>query len=208
MVEELRNLLTDKKSYMSTCSLASIRMLGMESLEWDPLVLRDSLQDVLKMDKIPQRLFDKVNCGYTLIGTSGYTASLDVFITCNMVMSNIPVEEGVIGMDDPESLSWGVYEYFKLTGDDETTSQFCIDTSIYAGEILYANGITVAPKWLDWVTFDPDKIARLDSVLDDPTFYMQRQTGMVIGLENICKAKEAELMTQLASLDKILPVNQ
>lgn len=207
MYEELKTLLTAGNPYVSTCTAASIRLLGIESLDWDPLIIRDSMQDALKISKIPQKLFDKINCGYTMIGTNAYTASLEAFVTCNSVMSNIPIEEGTMGMDDPYSLAWGVYEYMKLTGDDVKDLKFTIDTSIYAGEILYAAGITTPPVWLEWVSYDQDKISRLDEVLEDPRFYMDRQAGLRRSIVNHCTEKEAEMLSQLSTLDKLLPAN-
>lgn len=205
MIEDLRKMLVDSSSYVSTCSLAAIRLMGLESLDWDPLIIRDTMQDILKMPKMPQKLFDKINCGYTMIGTNGYTGSLEIFVPCNAIMSGIPIEEGSLGMDDQYSLAWGVYEYLKLTGDDPKEVTFNVDTAVYAGEILYANGITTPPTWLDWAMIDPEKISRLDEVLEDPQFYMDRQAGMVKDIVNHCKTKEAEMISQLSSLDKLIP---
>lgn len=205
MHEELKKLLVDSNPYVSTCTAASIRLLGLDSLDWDPLIIRDAMQDAIKVGKLPQKLFDKINCGYTMIGTNAYTASLEAFVACNAVMSGIPVEEGSMGLDDQYSLAWGVFEYMKLTGDTTEDLNFCIDTSVYAGEILYSAGITTPPVWLEWVSYDPEKIARLDEVLEDPQFYFDRQAGMARSLVDHCKAREAEMVSQLSLLDKLLP---
>lgn len=207
MREELKELLIKDRPFVSTCTAAALRLFGTESLDWDPLVIRDAMEDSLGVKALPQRLFDKINCGYTLVGTNGYTASLETFVPCNHVMSGIPIEEGSIGMDDHYTLSWGVWEYLKLTGDTVEESLFCIDTAVYAGEILYIAGITSPPSWLSWVEYDRAKIERLDSLLDDPQFYMDRQHGMINELENFCKQKDAQLINQLARLDKILPIS-
>lgn len=208
MKPELVSLLTREKPFVSTCTAAALRLFGLESLEWDPLVLRDSLQDALKLEKCPQKLFDKVNCGYTLIGTNGYTASLEAFVTCNSVMSSISFDEGVMGMDDQYSLAWGVWEYLRLTGDTIDDIKFNVDTAVYAGEVLYRAGITAPPDWLSWVEYDPEKIARLDTLLDDPQFYMDRQRGMNMELENYCREKDAQMVNQLQRLDVLLPAKE
>ena len=205
MREELKTLLTTDNPGVSVCTAASLRLLGTDSLDWDPLVLRDSLEEILGLKRIPQKLFDKINCGYTMIGTNGYTSSLETFAVCNAVMSSIAFEEGSMPLDDQYSLAWGVWEYFRLTGDTPDTSQFCINTAIYAGEVLYVSGITNPPDWLSWVEFDPVKMERLDTLLDDPQFYMDRQNGLKEELKRHCKEKDAQMIIQLERLDKILP---
>lgn len=205
MKEDLRELLITENAEVSVCTSAALRLLGVESMEWDPLVLRDSLQDSIGISKMPQKLFDKVNCGYTMIGTNGYTSSIETFAVCNSVMSSISFEDGVMPLDDQYTLSWGVWEYFRLTGDTVDSVQFSIDTSVYAGEVLYAAGITSPPDWLSWVSYDPEKLARLDSLLDDPQFYMDRQHGLISELENYCREKDAKMVNHLKRLDKILP---
>lgn len=204
MKEELRNLLIKENPFVSTCTAAALRMLGPESLDWDPLVIRDSVQDFIGISKLPQKLFDKINCGYTLIGTNGYTASIETLISCNSVMSSIPFEEGILPLDDQYTLAWGAWEYFRLTGDTPETVTFSVDSSIYAGEVLYRAGITNPPSWLSWVSYDPEKIERLSSLLDDPQFYMDRQNGLKAELENHCKEKDAQLVLQLERLDKLI----
>lgn len=205
MREELKNLLVTENPGVSVCTAASLRLLGTESLDWDPLVLRDSLEELLGLKSIPQKLFDKINCGYTMIGTNGYTASLETFAVCNAVMSSVAFEEGSMPLDDQYSLAWGVWEYFRLTGDTPDTVQFGINTAIYAGEVLYTAGITNPPDWLRWVEFDPIKMERLDTLLDDPQFYMDRQNGLKEELKRYCKEKDAQMIIQLERLDKILP---
>ena len=204
MNEELRNLLVKENPFVSTCTAAALRMLGQESLDWDPLVIRDGVQEFLGLKKLPQKLFDKINCGYTMIGTNGYTASLETLAVCNAVMSSVPFEDGVMPLDDHYTLAWGAWEYFRLTGDTIDSVTFSIDNAIYGGEVLYTAGITNPPDWLSWVEYDPVKISRLDSLLDDPQFYMDRQHGMVAELENYCKEKDAKMVIQLERLDKLL----
>ena len=205
MREELRILLTKDNPSVSTCTAAALRLLGPESLDWDPLVIRDSIQTTLGLTKMPQKLFDKINCGYTMIGTNGYTASIETFAVCNAVMSSIAFEDDSMPLDDQYTLAWGVWEYFRLTGETVESSQFSIDTSIYAGEVLYNAGITNPPDWLSWVEYDPVKMERLESLLENPQFYMDRQNGMKAEIRNYCKEKDAQMVIQLERLDKILP---
>jgi hypothetical protein len=123
-------------------------------------------------------------------------------------MSSISFDEGVMGMDDQYSLAWGVWEYLRLTGDTIDDIKFNVDTAVYAGEVLYRAGITAPPDWLSWVEYDPEKIARLDTLLDDPQFYMDRQRGMNMELENYCREKDAQMVNQLQRLDVLLPAKE
>lgn len=205
-MDTLKQLLVDTDSFVSTCTLAAIRLFGMESLDWDPLILRDALQDELKTDRLPQKLFDKVNCGYSLIGTNGYPTHIEVFVPCNSLMANQPIDGETLGLDDPYTLAWGVWEYFRLTGDNTNTVQFATDVAVYGGEVLYEAGITSPPDWLSWVIFDDTKIKRLDSSLSDPTFYSARQVGLKENIRDMCNARDGALMTELANIDKLLPI--
>ena len=205
MNSELKNLLTAKDAFVSTCSLAAIRLFGIESMDWDPLVLRDALEEDLAMKKIPQRLFDKVNCGYSLMGTNGYPPHLEIFVPCNSVMSNQQIDEGTMGLDDPYTLAWGVWEYFRLTGDTPEDTEFSEDVRIYGGEVLYQAGMTDPLPWLSWVKFDPVKEERLRTLLTDPDFYNARQIGLKTNLEAMIKARDGALTAELQLLDKLLP---
>ena len=102
-------LLRNPELFVSSAIAICIRKFGMEFLDWDPLVRRDTLKKALGVQKLPQKLFDKVNCGATLISTNGYTQRIEVFIPCNYVMSGRVLSESSMGLDDPYTLAWGVW---------------------------------------------------------------------------------------------------
>ena len=205
MNTELKNLLTKRDAFVSTCSLAAIRMFGLESLDWDALVIRDALEQELAIKKIPQRLFDKVNCGYSLMATNGYPTHLEIFVPCNAVMANQQIEEGTMGLDDPYTLAWGVWEYLRLTGESHEEVQFSDDVRIYSGEVLYQAGMTDPLPWLKWVQFDPVKEERLHTLLTDPEFYNARQIALKDNLGKMINKRNQALTDELKEMDRLLP---
>ena len=56
--------------FVSSITALALKTFGLESLEWEPRILRDAIESKFELKKLPQRLFDKLNCGYMLVGTN------------------------------------------------------------------------------------------------------------------------------------------
>lgn len=193
----------------STATLACIRKYGTEILEWDPLIVRDVLED--DIGKVSQRLFDKVNCGLTILGTNGYTQRLEVFVPSNSVMSGRALTEGSMGLDDPHTLAWGVWEAKNLNGDieiagDPESDRFTEDIRFYTGRVLLDAGISEPPTWLSFAEFDPEVQQRISDNTPDPEFYLKRQTGLKNELNAYVSAMRNTLIAQLKLIDQHMPL--
>ena len=198
-------LLKNPDIFVSAAIAICIRKFGMEFLDWDPLVRRDTLEKALGTKKLSQKLFDKVNCGATLIGTNGYTQRLEIFVPCNYVMSGRVLTEGSMGLDDPYTLAWGVWEYKQLVqGTPETDPEepFSIDIALYTGKVLANDGIMTAPVWLDYAEFDPELEARVQENTEGRDGYIDHQTGMLNDLNGFVTERQAQLVAQLDEIDK------
>ena len=198
-------LLKDPELFVSSTIAICIRQFGMEFLDWDPLVRRDTVEKALGMKKLPQKIFDKINCGATLIGTNGYTQRIEVFIPCNYVMSGRVLTENSLGLDDPYTLAWGVWEYKQLVqGTPETDPEepFAMDIAVYAGKVLSNDGILTAPQWLDFAEFDPDMMARVEENTEALPGYIDHQAGLMDDINAFVTDRQAKLVAQLDEIDK------
>lgn len=204
------NLLDSAELLVTPMTLASLRAFGLQSLDFEPQILRDLYQERFGIKKLGQRLFDKLNCGYTLIGTDLYPKSLQVFLSCNGVMSGKPLDEDIITYNTLRDIVWGVWEYCNLTNemeDSKPVQSFAPDIIGYIQEVSRLNGITKLPVWL---SFAQRQTTGIDQVLTNPTdyeAYEQRQQGECNRLIKFVNEKQNVLVEQLNELQKtgVLP---
>ena len=198
-------MLKDPELFVSTVIAICIRKYGMEFLEWDPLVRRDQVAHDMGLKKLPQKLFDKMNCGATLIGTNGYTQRIEVFIPSNYTMSGRVLSESSLGLDDPYTLSWGVWEYKQLiqgTPEDDPEEPFALDVAMYAGKVLSNDGILTPPTWLQFAQFDPEMMARVEENTEALPGFIDHQNALVSDLNEFVTKQQAKLTEQLNAVDK------
>lgn len=199
----MKSLFLDKKCTVSAISLAAIRTLGLESTQFQPQILRDLFQQQFSIDKLPQRAFDKLNCGYTLLGTDLYTRSIQVFLTCNGVMANKYLDQNQITYNSLKDIAWGVWQYCNLVGqfdDGKPTQQFSPDIILYIQQVAKASGIVKLPAWLQ---FAQQQETYPQQLLADPVSfqaYMARQQSQVAQLTQFVSAKQQKMLGQLKQL--------
>lgn len=187
-------------------TLASVRSFGLQSLQYQPQVLRDLYQQRFGIKKLSQRLFDKLNCGYTLIGTDLYTKSIQVFLSCNGVMAGKPLDDSIITYNTLLDTVWGVWQYCNLTNqmkDDKPTQKFAPDIIQYIRQVAKLNGVTTLPVWMG---FAQRQTTGADQVISSPVefqAYQQRQQGQCNRLVQFVNNKQAVLVAQLNQLQKI-----
>lgn len=198
-------LLKNPELFVSSAIAICIRKFGMEFLDWDPIVRRDTLEKALGVKKLSQKLFDKVNCGATLISTNGYTQRIEVFIPCNYVMSGRVLSESSMGLDDPYTLAWGVWEYKQLvngTPDEDPEEPFITDIAVYSGQVLANDGILTAPSWMQFVEFDPIIEARVEENTATLPDFIDHQADMMNDLNAYVTDRQNKLAAQLEEIDK------
>ena len=106
----------DQNCFVTSITLVALNKFGQELLGMDPLLVRDAVQDVFGLQKMPQRMFDKLNCGLTLVGTSSYTDSIEGFLMGTAVMNNHVLDGNTIAFCTLKECAWGVWEYMNLNG--------------------------------------------------------------------------------------------
>lgn len=199
----MKQLFLDKKCTVSAITLAAVRSFGLESTEYEPQILRDLFQERFGIQKLPQRAFDKLNCGYTLIGTELYTNSIQVFLTCNGVMANKYLDQNQITYNSLKDIAWGIWQYCNLVGqlqNGKPTQKFSPDIVLYIQEVAKTNGIVQFPSWMQFAQMPA---AYPQQLMHDPVnfqAYMQRQQAQVDQLTRFVAHKQQQMVQQLQML--------
>ena len=82
--------------FVTSITLVALNKLGQGLFDMDPVLVRDAVEDVFGLKNMPQRMFDKLNCGLMLLGTSSYTYSIEGFMMGTAVMNNQVVNGNTI----------------------------------------------------------------------------------------------------------------
>lgn len=193
----------DKSCFVTSVTLAALKAFGLESLEWEPEILRDAFQDRFELPKMPQKLFDKLNCGYTLVGTDAFEGSIEGFLSSTAIMNNMSFDEDEIPYCTLEQCAWSVWEYINLTGDIENgrpSVKFSPDICLYLQEAGKANGVTKFPTWLDFATPENGALPDLTGDADLFSMYNARQESYISDMNAFVTQKQAVLAAELNKL--------
>lgn len=203
----MNKLPLDKNCFVTSITLAFLRKFGEQALEWDPYTVRDAFEGGFHFEKMPQRMFDKLNCGLTLIGTDLYTSSIEGFLTGNACMNNKVFDGSVAAFSTLEDCAWGIWEYVNLNGDvDETsrpTEQFCPDIVKYIQEAGNLNGVIRFPVWMEFAQKPDDEMPDLTDDVDVFEQYMARQQDYMDDLTGYVTTRQAQLTAELEKLAKL-----
>lgn len=195
----------DKNSFVSTMAMLGMRALGLESLDWEPEILRDAFEDAYGIDKLSQRLFDKLNCGYMLVGTDAFTTSIEAFLSATAVMNNMVFESDEVPYCTFEMCAWSVWEYINLMGDIEDgkpTDQFSPEIILYIQKAANENGISRFPLWLKFA--EPENnLPDLSGDIDQFEMYQERQNDRISDMNGFVTRKQEELTEELTNLQKL-----
>lgn len=195
----------NKNSFVSTMAMLGMRALGLESLDWEPEILRDAFEDAYGIDKLSQRLFDKLNCGYMLVGTDAFTTSIEAFLSATAVMNNMVFEADEVPYCTFEMCAWSVWEYINLMGDIEDgkpTDQFSPEIILYIQKAANENGISRFPLWLKFA--EPENnLPDLSGDIDQFEMYQERQNDRISDMNGFVTRKQEELTEELTNLQKL-----
>ena len=195
----------NKNSFVSTMAMLGLRALGLESLDWEPEILRDAFEDAYGIDKLSQRLFDKLNCGYMLVGTDAFTSSIEAFLSATAVMNNMVFEADEVPYCTFEMCAWSVWEYINLMGDIEDgkpTDQFSPEIILYIQKAANENGISSFPLWLKFA--EPENnLPDLSGDIDQFEMYQERQNDRISDMNGFVTRKQEELTEELTNLQNL-----
>lgn len=189
--------------FVTSVTLASLKAFGLESLDWEPEILRDAFQEQFELRKMSQKLFDKLNCGYTLVGTNAFPASIEGFLSSTAIMNNQPFEEDEIPYCSLENCAWSVWEYMNLIGETKNgapTEEFAPDIIAYIQETGKINGVTEFPTYLAFANRPDGSMPDLTGDADAFMMYEARQKDYINRINRYVADKQARLNEELTLL--------
>ena len=193
-----------KDCFVSSVTLAALNKLGFESLEWEPLILRDAAEAAFGMKKMPQKMFDKLNCGYMLVGTNAFEASIEGFLSATAIMNDLVFDSSEIPYCTLDDCAWSIWEYINLTGDIEDskpTVQFCPEIIEYIREAGKLNGISTFPVWLSFADCEiQNPLPDMASDVDVFEMYQARQQEYIQRLNAYVNMRQEKLTKELIEL--------
>lgn len=196
----------DRNCFVTSVTLPFLRKFGAEALDWDPLIVREAFEGGFHTRKMPQRLFDKLNCGLGLIGTTSFTDTIEGFLTATAVMNNLVLDAVTAPFVTLEQCAWSVWEYINLNGDVDTesrpTESFSPDIVYYIQEVARLNGVFQLPVWLSFAQAPKNQLPDMSSDVDLFESFMARQIDYISDLNGFVQTKQAELQKELSILQK------
>lgn len=192
--------------FVTSITLAFLKQFGFEALEWDPLIVRDAFEGRFGFDRMPQRMFDKLNCGLSLLGTTLYTDSIEGFLSGTACMNNLVLNGEFAPFCSLEQCAWGVWEYINLNGDidkdNQPTEKFCPDIVKYIQEAGKLNGVVKMPVWLRFAELPDDALPDLSGDVALFEQYMARQENYREDLTGYVNYRQQQLADELNTLKK------
>lgn len=194
-----------KECFVTSVALSALAKFGLESLEWEPEILRDAFEQQFEINKMSQKLFDKLNCGYMLVGTNAFEATIEGFLSATAIMNNLVFDESAAPYCSLDMCAWSVWEYIQLLGEikgGEATCQFSPDIIKYIQEVGKVNGIYQFPKWLSFAEYQEDEVPDLSGDQDQFSQFQLRQQDYVSSMNSFVTQKNELLKEELTTLQK------
>lgn len=195
-----------RHSFVTSITLTALRKLGMESLDWDPLITRDAFELSLNEKQLPQLMFDKLNCGYTLISTDAFTATIEAFLGCTYVMGGRMLDGAEAPFCTLGMCAWSVWEYINLMGEMngvEPSETFHPDIVKYIQEVARLDGVYKLPAWLKFAEPPIPALPDLSGDVHLFEMFMARQEEQVSAINTATATRQEALKAELEKLQEL-----
>lgn len=195
-----------KECFVTPVALAAIRKFGLESLDWAPEVLRDAFEEEFDIKRCPQRLFDKLNCGYMLIGTDAFNSTIEGFLSATCIMNNLVFDASEAPFCSLEMCAWSTWEAAILLGDidnGKSTAPYCPDVIKYIQEVGKLNGVYRFPKWMSFANPENGSMPDLTGDVDAFGAFERRQEAYISDMNGFVTSKQKLLIAELEKLKTI-----
>jgi len=190
--------------FVTSITLAALAKLGPSILDMDPLLVRDACETVFGLGKMPQRMFDKLNCGLMLVGTTAYTDTIEGFLSGTACMNNQVYDSYTAPFCDLTQCCWGVWEYINLNGDIDRnlqpTETFCPEIIKYIQEAAWLNGIVKFPTWMQFAEKPKGEMPDMGNDIMLFEQFMQRQDDYVADIKAKVDERQEKLLDELRAL--------
>ena len=193
-----------KECFVTPVTLAALKAFGLESLEFDPDILCQVFEEQFDFKKLPSKLADKLNCGYMLVGTDAFTASIEGFLSATAIMNNLVFSEDEPPYCSLEMCAWSIWEYGEMLGsieDGKSTEKFCPDIVAYIREVGKTNGVYKFPKWMEFANPEDQSMPDITGDADQFTAFVNRQDNYISDLNGFVTEKQKLLTEELKKLE-------
>lgn len=196
-------IFTSNKCTPATYALAIISVFGLQVLDWDPLIVKESFQDYFQV-KLSQRAFNKLQAGLTMLGTDAFQATIQGFLMCTAACANKPITQGQIPFVSLKDACWAFYLYQQLLG--QKLQDVAPQIDIYIQQLMRLQGITKLPQFMSCIQLDSSILqkAQIQLASDQALFssYNIRQQNTVVQLQSYVDALRQEQVAQLQELQR------
>lgn len=196
-------IFTSNKCTPATYALAIISVFGLQVLDWDPLIVKQSFQDYFQVT-LSQRAFNKLQAGLTMLGTDAFQATIQGFLMCTAACANKPITQGQIPFVSLKDACWAFYLYQQMLG--QKLQDVAPQIDVYIQQLMRLEGITKLPQFMSCIQLDSSiqQTAQIQLSSDIALFtaYNTRQQNTVIELQSYVDALKAQQVAQLQALQK------
>ena len=196
-------IFTSNKCTPATYALAIISVFGLQVLDWDPLIVKQSFQDYFQV-KLSQRAFNKLQAGLTMLGTDAFQATIQGFLMCTAACANKPITQGQVPFVSLKDACWAFYLYQQLLG--QKLQDVAPQIDIYIQQLMRLQGITKLPQFMSCIQLDSGVLqkAQVQLASDQALFsaYNIRQQNTVVQLQSYVDALRRQQVYQLQQLQK------
>ena len=183
----------NKECFVTSITLAALKKFGLESLAFEPEILRDAFEEQFDLAKLSQKAFDKLNCGYMLVGTNAFEATIEGFLSATATMNNLLFDQAEVPFCSLEQCAWSVWEYLNLLGDidnGQPTVTFCPDIVEYIRKAGNLNGISEFPPWLAFANSTPAMPDISDDVEQFEMYRARQQDYISVIMASVAEKQE------------------
>ena len=197
------SIFTSSKCTPATYALAIISVFGLQVLDWDPLIVKQSFQDYFQV-KLSQRAFNKLQAGLTMLGTDAFQATIQGFLMCTAACANKPITQGQIPFVSLKDACWAFYLYQQLLG--QKLQDVAPQIDVYIQQLMRLQGITKLPQFMSCIQLDTSILqkAQIQLASDQALFsaYNIRQQNTVVQLQSYVDALKQQQIAQLQELQR------
>ena len=203
-IAQLRNLLQDDDTYMTTLIVICSDLYGYEFMEWSPETIKLQLYDDMQVE-VPSVNLSKIMAGIAVLTTDSFYRNLPRFIQLCNVIADQDYNPFVFDPADSFEMAWAITEVLLLDPPEDPSNAFTDEIRSYMGFVVQQEGIVNPPDVLAIAMND----RRLDDPInvgnegEDPEMYAafwQNQAAKGDEIRTMLTLQVGELIKQITSL--------
>ena len=177
----LRDVFKDESAPAYAVMIAAIRKYGLESLEWEPELLREEIDKDYDI-KISDLQQDKLQAAMSTLTTDHFEHDWRVFEVCGHLFNNQSIDHDDLCPLEAEEIAVAIAEFSLIrqdTIDDDEKIVYGDEVNAYVGQLFYDYGLHKAPNIFKTAIMpksnkanDKDKNEALKEIFDTHVTYI------------------------------------